>query len=740
LSQTDDRPLLPHISPVSRYEDLGFIRPGGETELRRVRDRELDRIVAMRVLHAAMLNDVAAVRRFVDSVRIHASLEHPGILPIHEIGRLKDGRYFATMPDNKGLPIAEVVGAGTLRVAVRTFAKALEALSYAHDRHIVHGALSPDTIRVGGRGQVVVVDWGTADETDPRVDVMALGLTLRAIAQDRRNAGVEGEVLAAICAKATHAELDERYPDAASLLAVIESWMDQSPRQARALQMVESAEALNPQAREMRKRANDLNTEADSIMSKVEPWDTEQKKELGWAKQEQAALFDREADRIDSEAERMLYSAFNHAPDLGAAHRALAARYRAQHEAAEADRDAKAAERAGALLRVHSGALSSSSPVRKMHFAYLKGLGSLSLVTDPPGADVELHRYETHNRRQVWVAERSLGRTPLANVPLTMGSYLLVIRAKGRVPVRYPVLIRRQEHWDGVPPNEHHAKPIYLPRVGELRKNDCYVPAGWFWAGGDAEALDAAPRKRLWADGFALRRFPVTNREYLAFLNDLVHTNREDDAKRFVPRERNRLPGKRAGMIYARRRDGTFYLRKDIDGDRWLKDWPVFMTDWACARGFAAWFAEVTGQPWRVPSEYEWEKAARGADERLFPWGDWLDPSWTRTRDSRAGRMYPAVVGRHPVDVSPYGVRGLGGNVRDWCFEGYKTEGPDTPGDRVIVQEYYGPREPAWSTERVARGGYWAMSAQGSRAATRYHVDAHMRSAHLGMRMARSIG
>ena len=102
--------------------------------------------------------------------------------------------------------------------------------------------------------------------------------------------------------------------------------------------------------------------------------------------------------------------------------------------------------------------------------------------------------------------------------------------------------------------------------------------------------------------------------------------------------------------------------------------------------------------------------------------------------------MYPAVVGRHPVDVSPYGVRGLGGNVRDWCFEGYKTEGPDTPGDRVIVQEYYGPREPAWSTERVARGGYWAMSAQGSRAATRYHVDAHMRSAHLGMRMARSIG
>ncbi len=739
MSKAQESPFLPRVAPKWRYEDIGVVRETGDTSIHRVNDRELDRVVMMKILNGALTDDATAVRRFLSQARATAALEHPGIHAVHEVGRLENGHYFVTMPDIHGQSIAEFASSGTLRAVTRIFSKALEAIAYAHDQGTAHGQISPDVIQVGSRGKVVVTEWGGSN-ADPRADVMALGALLRAMVQDRGAKGADAEALGALCDKATRPEPSERYPDAGSMLRELERWLDTAPRQAKALQLVERAEALHPQAMAMRKRAKGLRDEAASLLRNIHPWDPEEQKELGWAKEEQAELFEREAERMDLEGERLLYSAFNHAPDLAAAHRALAARYRQEHSEAEHARDRVTADRCGALLRVHAGALPNSSPVRKMHFAYLKGTAAVSLVTDPPGAEVELHRYETHNRRQVWVAERSLGRTPLQEVPLPMGSYLLVIRAPGRVPVRYPVFLRRQDHWDGVAPGESSAHAVYLPKEGELRKNDCYVPPGWFWAGGDTGAIDPIPRKRVWADGFILRRFPVTNREYLAFLNDLVHTRREEEALRYVPRERARLPGKRAGMIYARRRDGTFYLRKDIDGDRWLKDWPVFMTDWACAMGFARWFAEVTGSKWRLPSELEWEKAARGADERLFPWGDWLDPSWCRMRDSRAGRMYPSVVGRHPVDVSPYGVRGLAGNVRDWCFEEFDTLGPDTPGDRVVIQDYFGPMEPPWGTERVARGGYWAMSAQGARSATRYHVDSHMRSAHLGLRMARSIG
>jgi len=735
-----DQPQRPFGQPThDRYEDLGFVRAVGDSELRRARDRELGRVVVLRVLHESLASVPRAVERFLEQARLAAQLDHPSIHTVLDVGRLRSGQPFIALAELRGMPIAEQLGSGSLRVAMRAFTKAVEAVAFAHDRGVVHGSLSPDTLLVGGRGEVLVTAWGMATESDPRVDVRALGAVLSAILQDRAANDAEADPLRAIARRATAARADERQADAAALLAELEDWLDQSPRAAKALQLVERAEALNPQALGLRRRAQELRESARHILARVPAEQGEEAKELGWSKEEQAELFEREAERVDQEAERLLYSAFNHAPGLAAAHRALAARYRAMHAVAEAASDAATADRAGALLRVHAGALPTSAPVRRTHFAYLKGTGALTLVTNPPAAEVELHRYEEHNRRLVWVAERVLGKTPLVDIPVPMGSYLLVIRAPGRVPVRYPVHIRRQEHWDGAAPGETTPHAIYLPREGELRKNDCYVPAGWFVAGGDRAAINPLQRRRLWSDGFILRRFPVTNRDYLSFLNDLVTRGREEEALRYVPRERQRLPDKPAAMIYGRRRDGSFGLRKDIDGDQWLKDWPVFMIDWASAQGYAAWFAEITNSPWRLPSELEWEKAARGVDGRTYPWGNWLDPSWCRMRETGGGRPFPAEVATHPVDASPYDVHGLGGNVRDWCYERYLPDGPLTPHDRVVVPPSGIAEQAEWDTERVARGGYWAMSAQGSRAATRYHVDAFMRSAHLGVRLARSL-
>ena len=102
--------------------------------------------------------------------------------------------------------------------------------------------------------------------------------------------------------------------------------------------------------------------------------------------------------------------------------------------------------------------------------------------------------------------------------------------------------------------------------------------------------------------------------------------------------------------------------------------------------------------PWRLPSELEWEKATRGVDGRLFPWGGQFDASLCRMRHSREGRPHPEAIGSFASDVSVYGVRDLAGNMAGWC------------GD-----ERYG----ADPTRRAQRGGAWTADGNRCRATWR---------------------
>jgi serine/threonine-protein kinase len=156
-------------------------------------------------------------------------------------------------------------------------------------------------------------------------------------------------------------------------------------------------------------------------------------------------------------------------------------------------------------------------------------------------------------------------------------------------------------------------------------------------------------------------------------------------------------------------------LRADVDGDVWQPAWPVFNADWHGAVAFAAWTAARTGQPWRLPTADEVEKAARGVDGRFYPWGDRFDASWCCMRDSHPGRPEPANVTDFPLDESPYGVRGLAGNVRAWCADG------PSPG------------------RRYDRGGFWLASATECRSADVHDHEETHRAAEVGVRLVRSV-
>ena len=831
--------------PTAKYDDLGFIAAGAMGEVRRVRDRDLNRTMAMKVISGKLSDHAGATARFVSEAQATAQLQHPNIVPVHDLGRLPDGRLYYTMKEVRGHTLSDAIGdvhaasegnrwqtgrsGWTFRRLIAAFFEVCQAIGYAHSRGVVHRDLKPDNIMVGDFGQTLVLDWGLAKVTghrdlaaeagaldpvetdrsrddamrtrmgavagtpaymppeqaagetervDARSDVYALGAILYQILSGRApytgSSGLavlravlagpprpvgrvedigatltmgffempstpqEGpplpEPLVALCTRAMSRDPDERYRDGHALAEEVEAWLDGSKRHAQALAVVEAATALQPTAEDLRAQADALRARAADQLADIEGWRPEEDKLATWAVEDEAAKLAREAELTELQLEQGLHAALEIEATLPEAHAALADRLRVAHTEAEAVHDAEAILKTEARLRRHAEALPDDHPTQQRCAAYLKGGGALTLVTDPPGAEVLLHRYEVRNRRLVPVPVRSLGRAPLSRVDLPMGSYLCLLRHSERIETRYPVHIGRQEHWDGVRPGGAHPHPVRLPLPGELGPEDRYIPAGWFQSGGDPQAALGLPRRRLWCDAFIMRRLPVTNRAYLVFLDDLVATGREEEALRYVPRERAGTQGELGAMIYGRDESGRFVLRPDAEGDVWLPDWPVIMVDWGCATAYAAWLTARTGQPWQLPPELAWEKAARGVDGRHYPWGDHLDPSWCCMGDSHPGRPLPSVVDSFPIDTSPYGVRGMGGNVRDWCADAYHRDGPPIVDNSVTLSTDLS--SPARAL-RPLRGGAWNHDARNARAASRGRLVPERRLAHVGFRVGR---
>lgn len=235
------------------------------------------------------------------------------------------------------------------------------------------------------------------------------------------------------------------------------------------------------------------------------------------------------------------------------------------------------------------------------------------------------------------------------------------------------------------------ASPSLRPRILSLLERLghplVFVPAGEFLMGEERHFTswkDQRPQHSVTLAEYWVDKYPVTNEQYAHFV-------KEADAERNVDWRKAFTPGK--------------------------EKHPVVYVNWDDARAYGEWCGK------RLPTEAEWEKAARSTDGRTYPWGN----HWAGNKSNVSGRG-TTPVGQYPAGVSPYGCHDMAGNVDEWVADWYDAG-------------YYGgsprdnPQGPATGTERVLRGGSWQDNPVLARTAYRYQFAPNFRGNHRGVRL-----
>lgn len=221
------------------------------------------------------------------------------------------------------------------------------------------------------------------------------------------------------------------------------------------------------------------------------------------------------------------------------------------------------------------------------------------------------------------------------------------------------------------------------------------IPEGWFTMGCDAGRDDEKPEHRVWVDAFELAAYQTTNEEYTRFLDQSQHP----------------VPPLWDEPAFANPKQ------------------PVVAVSWFDAVAYCAWLTRASGKSFRLPTEAEWERAARGGKEdESYPWGN-CAPEELPDYATR-WKTGPEPVGLYAP--TPYGIYNLGDNVHEWCSDWYDAA-------YYAISPERNPQGPSSSTRRASRGGSWRHHIKVTRTAARSSIPPEFKYADYGFRIAANL-
>lgn len=756
----------------NRYVMLGQLGEGGMGEVFLAFDQDLRRHLALKSVRSGA--DERQLWRFLKEAQVLGQLGHPNIVTVYEMGVTKSKSPYYTMPVVQGETVHDILQAikannpaytrvFSMTRLMQIFLQVALALEYAHVKGVIHRDIKPANIMVGEHGEVLLLDWGVAKlvgesevetqaraditqsghavgtptymspeqvsgkEVDARSDVYALGILLyemltllppfrgalmevmtahldrmpvapRAAAPQR---GIPLELEQA-CMRALAKSPDDRHQSARELQDEVQRWLeaasDKAKRHERASELCEEGAARLEAYRELKQRIAQAEGAVEDVRHRFHDWQNVDEKQELFAAEDIVANLRRELAETASHVVMSLSAALGQDQEHAGARRHMADYYWDRFVDAEAHRDHESRDFFGKLVAsFHDGRYENE----------LVGDGSLEIDSSPSGAAVSLYRLDDNSVVHRPADPRSLGSTPTGPVPVPMGSYLATISKDGFEKARYPIWISRNREWSGT---------LRLFESAEIPDGFVHVPRGPFDAGGDNELRGwCLPASRPEIDDFFIAIQPVTIREYLDFLEH-VSRNAPDEALRRSPR---RSPD--GGYYFGQGSDGRLSLPQGTGRLRWRSELPVVSISWHDAIAFCEWRSQRDSRRYRLPTELEWEKAARGVDGRAYPWGERFDPSLCNMSSSLQDGSSPRATSEFPLDESIYGVRGMAGNVRDWTASGVD-EDDDAPRD-----------------VRIVRGGAYNLPAIITRSANRFWLAPNFVLNYVGFRLACSI-
>jgi formylglycine-generating enzyme required for sulfatase activity len=702
---------------LGKYKIIEEVGRGGFAAVYKAVDTTLDRTVALKCLAPHLLWDPTFVQRFQREAKVAANLDHPNIVTIYEVSQI-EGVYFIAMQFLEGRTVGQILEAegpwpvSRVQAVIEQMASALD---YAHVRDFVHRDIKPSNVIVASDGKVTLTDFGLVKagegtqltatgmvfgtpeymspeqaegkKLDAQSDIYSLGVVLYEMLAGR--APFVADTTPAVMYKHVHEPppLDELPSDLPQgVVAVVEKALAKK-REDRFASAGEMAAALQQAVsevvvEEVKAPPEPVLRPSLTLQLSVKPQTVDAGGEAKWT----VTLRNDGDDGLRHVTVRRARTLLDEPFDL-AVGKGRRFTFTTTHKTEGRKTEkvtATGIASTGESVRDEARAAVQVTPIPpKPEVPVLPPLVKKPVPrVEPVTVAKEEPRPPTARPAPKAVPKKALGGGALLAgglVLLAVVSIIIFAITRGLWAEPTPVVIEKEVVVTPVPPTDTPA-----PSAPGM----VYVSAGEFYMGSDEGHNDERPMHTVYLNAFYIDKTEVTNAQY----------------RKCVEAGACDTPGKT-----------TYYDNANF------AQHPVVYVNWYQAEAYCQWAGK------RLPTEAEWEKAARGTDGRTYPWAEGIDCDHAQY-DECSGETVP--VESKPKGASPYGALDMGGNVwewvADWYGEDYYSQSPGR-----------NPPGPDSGEHRVLRGGSWFHPAHFVRCANRFGIYPDYRCNFVGFRCVR---